>query len=63
MIEMRIVDHGLGVRPEIQYRFITYPNTVVELLDPPNSHPRIITENVISWSEWKTAEYVKLEDI
>ena len=54
MIEMRIVDNGLMCRPDFQYR-----------------HHILITDDYSGavykkgevWSEWKTAPYVKAEEI
>ena len=56
MIEMRIVEIGDGCRPEIQYRYHQleydwYQGRV---------NPPFRGEN---WSEWKTAEWVKAEEI
>lgn len=56
MIEMRIIDNGLGCRPDFQYRYHQleydwYKGRV---------NPPFRGEN---WSEWKTAEWVKAEDI
>jgi hypothetical protein len=53
MIEMRIVEHELGVRPEIQYRFVIFTANVTGALCPPDG------ENF--WSPWQTAPYVKAE--
>jgi hypothetical protein len=52
MIEIRVVDHGLGVRPEIQYRY--------EL----NEHEKWLDCNneLVEWSWWETAEWVMAED-
>ena len=53
MIEIRIVEHGLGMRSEIQYRnwvlFDEYGG-----LCPPTPSREL-------WSEWKTAPWVKAE--
>jgi len=55
MIEIRIVEHGLGMRSEIQYRnwvlFDEYGG-----LCPPTPSREL-------WSEWKTAPYVNAADI
>jgi hypothetical protein len=55
MIELRIVEHELGVKPEIQYRFMLFPIGQGGYLCPPN-------ENMM-WSEWRTCPYVKYEEI
>ena len=54
MIEMRIVEHELGVKPEIQYRHHQFGFNASGALCP--LAPEFI------WSEWKTAEWVKAED-
>ena len=56
MIEMRIVEIGDGCRPEFQYRYHQleydwYQGRV---------NPPFRGEN---WSEWETAEWVKVEEI
>jgi hypothetical protein len=53
MIEMRIVEHELGVRPEIQYRFVLFTANVTGALCPPNEES--------FWSPWQTAPWVKAE--
>jgi hypothetical protein len=55
MIEMRIVEHELGVKPEIQYRFMLFPIGQGGYLCPPNPD--------MKWSEWRTVEYVTAEEI
>jgi len=55
MIEMRIVEHELGVKPEIQYRHHQFGFNASGALCP--LAPEFI------WSEWKTAPYVNAEDI
>ncbi len=55
MIELRIVEHEMGVKPEIQYRFVLFTADASGSLCPPD-------ENNM-WSTWKTAEWVKAEDI
>ena len=52
MIELRIVEHELGVRPEIQYRFVLFTTDASGALCPPN-------ENSF-YSDWRTAEWVKV---
>lgn len=52
MFELRIVEHELGVRPEIQYR---YKNQVPHGCIPPPDWKK--------WSEWITAPYVNAEEI
>lgn len=54
MIELRIVEHELGVKPEIQYRFALFPADASGSLCVPN-------ENSM-WSNWQTAEWVRAED-
>jgi hypothetical protein len=49
MIEMRIVIIGDGCRPEFQYRYKLPQDERYNELD--------------KWSEWKTAPYVKAEEI
>ena len=53
MIEMRIVDNGLGCRPEFQYRYhrLQY-DWYKGKVNPPFQGA--------DWSEWKTAPYVSL---
>ena len=52
MIEIRVVDHGLGVRPGIQYRY--------ELKE----HEKWLDCNneLVEWSWWEAAEWVRAED-
>ena len=55
MIELRIVENELGMKPDIQYRYHQleydwYQGKV---------NPPFRGEN---WSEWRTAEWVKVED-
>lgn len=52
MIELRIVENELGMKPEIQYR---YKNQL--------SHGCIAPLDWKEWSEWKTAEWVKAETL
>jgi hypothetical protein len=52
MIELRIVEQELGVRPEIQYRY-----KLPEIEQWVDRH-----FNLVEWSDWQTAEYVKAED-
>ena len=51
MIELRIVEHEMGVRPEIQYRFMIFTVNASGALCPPD-------ENNL-WSKWMTCPYVK----
>lgn len=52
MIELRIVENELGMKPEIQYR---YKNQLSKgCIAPPDWK---------EWSEWKTAEWVKAETL
>ncbi len=52
MIEIRIVEHGLGMRSEIQYR---YKNQLPKgCIAPPDWK---------EWSDWRTAPYVNAADI
>ena len=52
MIEMRIVENELGMKPEIQYR---YKNQLSKgCIAPPDWK---------EWREWKTAEWVKAETL
>jgi len=55
MVEIRIVQHDPGKKPEIQYRYHMLTIDVSGSLCPPN-------ENDI-WSEWRTAEWIKAEDV
>jgi hypothetical protein len=53
MIELRIVEHELGAKPEIQYRckiFIT------------DAYTGAVYKKGEIWSDWQTAEWVKAED-
>jgi hypothetical protein len=52
MIEMRVVEYGLGMRSEIQYRYHIFTTDASGGLCPPNSN------NI--WSDWQTAKYVSL---
>jgi hypothetical protein len=54
MIEIRVVEHELGVKPEIQYRFVLFSIGQGGYLCPPNED--------MKWSEWRTAPYVKYEE-
>ena len=53
MIELRIVENELGVKPDIQYRY-KLPIPTKGCITPPYWD---------EWSEWKTAPYVKAEEI
>lgn len=55
MIEMRVVLHENRINPEIQYRFMLFPIGQGGYLCPPNPD--------MKWSEWRTAEWVKAEEI
>ncbi len=55
MIELRVVDNGLGSYPDFQYRFMLFTADASGALCPPNSND--------VWSRWKTADWVKAEDI
>ena len=55
MIEMRIVDNGPMCRPEFQCRFVLFTADASGSLCPPDP------DNM--WSEWKTAEWVKADEI
>jgi hypothetical protein len=55
MIEMRVVEHELGVRPEIQYRFVLFTADVTGALCPPDEES--------FWSPWQTAPHVNAADI
>jgi hypothetical protein len=55
MIEIRVVDAGPMFRPDIQYRFMLFSVDASGALCPPNPD--------MKWSEWKTAEWVKAEEI
>lgn len=52
MIEIRIVDNGPMCRPEFQYRHHLFSLDISGALCPGGG-----------WSDWKTAEYVKAEEI
>jgi hypothetical protein len=55
MIELRIVEHELGVKPDIQYRHhMLRVDANGALCSPPYEYV---------WSEWKTAPYVNAEEI
>lgn len=54
MIEMRIVDNGLGCRPNFQYRHHIFTTDASGGLCPPSNE---------EWSEWKTAEWINAEEI
>ena len=54
MIELRIVEHQLGMKPDIQYRYHIFTTDASGGLCPPSIYGE--------WSEWKTAPYVKAED-
>lgn len=56
MIEIRIVDNGLGCYPEFQYRY-KHPESVGEFNGPEGLWIEY------KWSDWITAERVKAEDI
>ena len=51
MIEMRIIEKELGMKPELQYRFMLFSIGAGGYLCPPNEN--------MKWSEWRTAEYVR----
>jgi len=55
MIELRIIENELGVKPDIQYRFMLFSVGQGGYLCPPNPD--------MKWSEWRTAEYVTAEEI
>ena len=54
MIEMRVVDNGLMCRPDFQYRHHLFATNTSVNRCPPDYE---------EWSEWKTAEWVKAEEI
>jgi hypothetical protein len=56
MIELRIVEHELGVKPEIQYRYMKFA------IDPPSGCLCPDYGNDM-WSEWQTAEWVEAETL
>jgi hypothetical protein len=53
MIEMRIVDHGIDCYPQFQYRYKL----------PENEQWVNRNMELVEWSNWETAERVKVEDI
>ena len=53
MIEMRIVDNGLGCRPEFQYRYKL----------PEAEQWMGANHKLVEWSGWETAPYVNLMEI
>ena len=53
MIEMRIIDNGLGCRPEFQYRYKLSEAEQWMGAD----------WKLVEWSGWETAEWVKAEEI
>jgi hypothetical protein len=55
MIELRIVENEMGMRPELQYRYHIFTTDASGGLCPPSIYGE--------WSEWKTAEWVKAEEI
>jgi hypothetical protein len=55
MIELRIVENELGMKPDIQYRHHMLRVDANGALCPP-PHEYV-------WSEWKTAPYVNVEEI
>ncbi len=55
MIEMRIVEHELGMKPEIQYRYHIFTTDASGGLCPPSIYGE--------WSEWETCPYVKAETL
>jgi hypothetical protein len=55
MIELRIVENGMGMRTDIQYRHHQFGVDASGALCP--FSPEFI------WSEWRTAEWVKAEEI
>jgi hypothetical protein len=61
MIELRIVEHELGVKPDIQYRFVL--STADASVHFMNTSMNLIMPNSFVWSEWKTAEWVKAETL
>jgi hypothetical protein len=55
MIELRIVENELGVKPDIQYRHhMLRVDANGALCPPPYEYV---------WSGWKTAPYVNVEEI
>ncbi len=55
MIEIRIVENELGVKPDIQYRYHQFGLNASGALCP--LAPEFI------WSEWKPAQWVTAEEI
>ena len=55
MIEIRIVENELGMKSDIQYRFMLFSVDASGALCPPNPD--------MKWSEWRTCPYVKYEEI
>jgi hypothetical protein len=56
MIELRIVEHELGMKPEIQYRYQVFHYDWYEgKVRPPTQGN--------DWSEWKTCPYVKADTL
>ena len=60
MIEIRVVENELGVKPEIQYRFVL--STADASVPFVNTSMNLIMPNSFVWSEWRTAPYVKYEE-
>lgn len=55
MIEMRVVEHELGVKPDIQYRYkYQLPS---EFISPDSEGQEWV------WSDWQTAPYVNAAEI
>jgi hypothetical protein len=54
MIEIRIVEHELGVRPEIQYRFMFLIT---------DAYTGAVYKKGEIWTDWQTAEWVKAETL
>jgi hypothetical protein len=61
MIEMRIVENELGMKPDIQYRFVL--STADASVPFVNTSMNLIMPNSFVWSEWETAPYVKAETL
>jgi hypothetical protein len=53
MIEIRVVENELGVKPEIQYRFMRFIS---------DAYSGAVYKKGEIWSEWRTAPYVKYEE-
>lgn len=53
MIEIRVVENELGMKPDIEYRFVLFTANVTGALCPPNEDSM--------WSPWITAPWVKSE--